>query len=198
MVRQLGEMGAELVAVPRLDRVDDQPVQPHAADAREPVVEGVADEDVCESEATGAAGRVGDDTCGQRLVQRLEHLVARRVVEQRERVELELATEHRRQQQHAVAVGREVGETAGDDVADGLRDREPALVRDALDGEEADDLGDEERIAVGVFVQGPDEPRGRRAGDAGQLDVLGELAPAQSGEREPARHRLPREFGQRL
>ena len=45
----------------------------------------------------------------------------------RERVEGELSAQHRREQQHAVALLREVGEPAGDHVPDVLRDGEPEL-----------------------------------------------------------------------
>ena len=61
--------GSRLVAVERLERLDDLPVQPDAAGAREPVVERVADEDVREAQASGRAGDVGDDAGGDRLVE---------------------------------------------------------------------------------------------------------------------------------
>ena len=101
VVRELGEVGSRLVAVERLERLDRQPVQPDAAGGREPLVERVADEDVGEAKTTAAAGNVGDDAGGHRLVEHVEQLVLRDAGQARERVERELAAEHRREhEQH--------------------------------------------------------------------------------------------------
>ena len=79
-------------------------VQPDAAARREPLVERVADQDVGEAQAAGRAGDVGDDARGHRLVERLEQLIPETAAESSERVDAELAADHRREHQHAVAL----------------------------------------------------------------------------------------------
>ena len=68
---------------------------------------------------------------------------------------------------------------------------------DALDGQEAHDLADEERIPLGLRVQPGHQ---LRRGDLRrrQFDVLRDLALAQPAKREAAGHRLAGDFGQHL
>src|SRR5438445_12443641 len=60
VVCELGEVGARLVAVERLECSERLPVEPDAAGRRDPFVERVAREGVRAAEATGTAGDVGD------------------------------------------------------------------------------------------------------------------------------------------
>ena len=79
----------------------------------------------------GPPGTSETTPSGHRLVERLEQLVFSERFQPSERVERELASEHRRQHQYPVAFLREVGEPAGDDVADALRDGEPGPAVDS-------------------------------------------------------------------
>ena len=76
MVSKLGQVWSRLSSVERLERLDRQPVQAHAAGARKPVVERVADEDVREAKSAGAGGEVGEDAVGDRLVGQVEQLTS--------------------------------------------------------------------------------------------------------------------------
>jgi hypothetical protein len=95
-------------------------VQQHATSAAEPLVEGVADEDVREAGAAGRTVDVGDDARRDRLVERVEQRVLRDVAEPGERIERELAPENGGKDERPVARVREMGEPPGDDVADSL------------------------------------------------------------------------------
>ena len=50
-------------------------MQPDAARGGEPLIQGVADEDVRETKAIGGAGNVGEHARGDRLVERVEQLI---------------------------------------------------------------------------------------------------------------------------
>src|SRR4029078_6623311 len=77
VMRELRQMRATVHSVTRLEGFDRQPVQPQAPAGREPLVEGVPDQNVRESELTGAPWNLGYDTGGDRLVQRLEPCILR-------------------------------------------------------------------------------------------------------------------------
>ncbi len=194
VVRELGQVRPRIGAAERLERVHDTTVQPHAPRARQALVERVPDDHVREAQPSRAAGDLGDDARRERLVERLEHRVLRYAGELSEDVRPELAADDRCEHQRVAAGNGEVGDPAGDHVADALRHRRPG---GALDGHEAHDLADEQRVAVRVRVQRGSE-RGRCAGSRRQAEVLGQIALAEAAEREHARERLTRDLGEHL
>ena len=72
----------------------------------------------------------------------------------------------------------------GDDIPDALRNCNASLERKQAHG-----LTDEERIAIGLLVQGRDQLRGREL-RRGELHVLGDVVLAQPGERDASGDRL--------
>ena len=123
----LCQLGPVVLAVMRLQRRQRAPVQPDAAGGRQPFVERVPDEYVSEAQAPGLARHVGDDACGHRLVEHVQEVVDRDAAHAGEGVEREVAAQDRREHEHPVALGREVGEPAGDRVAHGRGDGEPDI-----------------------------------------------------------------------
>ena len=118
-----------------------------------------------------------------------------------ERVERELAAEHGREHQHAVALLREVGEPAGDDVADALRDgrrssavdfgRTPSTESRRTISPTKSGLPSVSSYSAATSWRGCDLRRR-------QLDVLRDLRLAEPGERQAAGHGLAGELGQHL
>src|SRR2546428_5966312 len=149
-----------------------------------------------EAKSSRRAGYVRDNTSRQRLVERLEDLVLRDGIETRKCAERELATEHGGEDELAIALVRQVPESPGNDVPNGLWDRDSGLGVYALDGEQAHDLAHEQRVTLGFFVQRGSELRRGELG-RGQLDVLGDVLLAQPSQRDPPRHRFTDDLGQR-
>ena len=73
-----------------------------------------------EAKVTRRAGNIRNHASGHRLVEHVEQLILRHAGDPSERLECELPAEHRRELEHTVALLGEVGQTAGDDVADAL------------------------------------------------------------------------------
>ena len=183
VVCKLCEMWPQLLAIERLELFHDQPVRMDATHGGEPLVDGVSDEDVREAKVTRRAGNIRNHASGHRLIEYLEQLIFRHAGDTSERLECELLAEHRRDLEHAVALLGQVGESAGDDVADALRDGDPSSRArpQPLDREQAHRLADEERIPLGLLVQRLRELR-RSELRGGQLDVLGDFLLAQPVE----------------
>ena len=125
-------------------------------------------------------------------------LLAEIVGEGGELLDAELAAEHRGRAQDLLAALREALEAAADDLPHAVGDahapvlpgRQPLGREGTLLDEQAHDLGHEERVALGVAVDGRDQGVGRRdAGRAGDeaADVLGVEAAAAG----PARRGAP-------
>jgi hypothetical protein len=199
MVGELGEVGLGVTGIQGFEHFADLPVQAQAPARAQPVVERVTDEGVGEAQTARAGGHVGHDALPDRFVEELEDAVRRVLARPRKRLEVELAAEDRREYQQAIALVREVGESASDDVADVLRDGKPNLGaggrRDPLEGEEAHDLADEERIPLGLLVQRRDE-LGRGDLRRCRLDVGRHVFLAQPAGRKASGHRLPSDLGQ--
>ena len=90
-----------------------------------------------------------------RLVEQLEDGATLESADTRQRIEIELAAEHRGQGEKPVALVREMAQTAADHLPHALRDRKRRhrrLVQASLRGEQPHDLADEERVAVGLGV----------------------------------------------
>jgi hypothetical protein len=197
-VRVLCQLADLALAVHRLERLQRMPVQPDAAGGRQPLVDRVPDEDVSEAQAPGLAGHVGDDARGHRLVEHVQEVVDRDAAHAGEGVEREVAAQDRREHEHPVAVGREVGEPAGDHVAHGLGDGESNGLRLAtFDREQPHDLAHEQRVALRLGVQRRNELR-RRDRPRRAHDVVGDVALAQPSERDAPRTGLPRDGGDQL
>ncbi len=104
-----------------------------------------------------------------------------------EDVEPELATDDRRDDQHARAVGRQPVEPPTDHLAHALRDarvdgqRRQRVLEAPLGDQQAHDLGHEEGVALGLAVERADEAR--FGDDAGRhLDVAADVTLGQPGE----------------
>ena len=172
MQRQLGEAAFHLHRL-ALDRLADLAVQAHAACRGHVLVERLAHDGVREAVVLGRVRLLDDQAGGDRLVEQVEELVALALADDLERVEVELPPEDRRDREHLVAVVGEVLQPPADDLADALRDPDaPAaggvgLVEPALGREQAHDLADEERVALGLAVHRLDEGLGR--GSAGSV-----------------------------
>jgi hypothetical protein len=72
MVRKLREVRSGVFAVQSFERLDRLPVQPVASGSREPFVDRVADENVCEAESTRPSRNVGKDASRQCFVESFE------------------------------------------------------------------------------------------------------------------------------
>ena len=124
---------------------------------RQPVVERVTNEDVREPQPTRDPGDARHHASDHCLIEDVEQIVLRESAEVRERVDRELASQHRGEQQQVVALAREMGQTAGDHVPNALRDRQmnfaSGMQPDPLERQEPHGLGDEQRVALGLRIQ---------------------------------------------
>jgi hypothetical protein len=107
--------------------VNREPVETHTARGGDPVIQRVADEHVREPHLVVGPGNVGEHARPHRLVELLEQVVVRDGREPCERSGRELATQHRCEQEDAVAPVGEVCETTGDHVPDALGDVEMSV-----------------------------------------------------------------------
>ena len=159
-----------------LERLGDLAVRPGLAGRPEVVVEGVLDQGVGEGVVAGvsvssrtnvaavAASRMSSTSSSGRHGGPSEH------------VEVEVAADHRGERQHPLGVAAEPPDTGADHGADaGRQAPSPRVVAVATHrpvtaswliapglGEMAEDLADEERVAVGLAMQRPGEAQRRR------------------------------------
>ena len=121
----------------------------------------------------------------------------------RELLEGELAAEDRGRAQDLLAALGEALEAAPDDLAHAVGDAHaPVLLggqplggEGTLLDEEADDLGHEERVALGVAVDGGDQGLGwRDAGGAG--DEAADVVGIEAAQQDPLVEALPGQLGQ--
>ena len=96
-MRELREMGVEVRGVQRLEGLADLPVELYPATPRQAVVGGVPDQGVGEAHAADRAGNLRDDARLDSLVEQLEDGATLESADTRQRIEIELAAEHRRQ-----------------------------------------------------------------------------------------------------
>jgi hypothetical protein len=190
-------------------RLGGADVQALPARPAEPLVERLPHQRVVER-VGGALGRsVLHDEAGR---QRLLHGVQRRVLLQAgddgQQVEVTALAEHRRGSEHAPARVRQARHAPPHGLADLVGDRRAidrdialpatvALVDHAALGEVADDLLDEERVAVGLRVQAVHEV-GRHVVSGRALQQLGDLLLAQPRQRQPLDQPLAAQVGERL
>ena len=143
------------------------------------MVGGVPDQGVGEAHAADRAGDLRDDARLDRLVEQLEDGAALESADTRQRIEIELAAEHRGKREKPVALVREVAQAAADHLPHALRDgkrRRRRLVKASLRGEQPHDLADEQRVALGLGVHRRGQVGCGRAG-RGELDEAGDVVP---------------------
>ncbi len=143
-----------------------------------------------------AAGLPGgpDQPRGDRLVGGLAQLRLRDVADPGDQLAVELAADRRGDGQRAVGRLREPVEAAADHLADALRDVElpraggggRVLGQPPLAGEQADDLAEEERVALGLGVDRLGEA-GRRLDPGRHLYVAGDDVGVEAAQRDPPR-----------
>jgi hypothetical protein len=187
------------LAVQTFERFDREPVQPDSPGRREAVVERVADQHVREPQPAGTRRHVGHEPCGHRLVERLEQRVLRHLAHPRERRSRELASEHGRKLEHAVAFHGEVSEAPGDHVPDALGIAIVVSISPATPSRARSRtvLRDEERVSLRLLVQRRAISPVTRAPLRSARRTRNRIR-AQARERQPARHRLARELRERL
>jgi hypothetical protein len=88
------------------------------------VVSGFPDQGVGKAHAADLPGDFRDHASLHPLVEQLEDGAALEPADTSQRIEIELAAEHRGQREKPVALVREMAETAADHLSDALRDRE--------------------------------------------------------------------------
>ena len=183
-----------------LDRAGDASVEPRPLRHAELLVERLPHEGVGERIAPQRLGDLGYEPCRRRLVDQLEELSARELVDvlrhfrgdlvvdrAPEQVDLELAPDHGGPGQDEVALVRELVEAAANDLADPLRNSHEHVaqvarpVQPALRGEQAHDLGDEERVPLGLLVDCAHQLRAR-LNVRGHLDEARHVRLAQAAE----------------
>ena len=203
VVGQLRQVRLRVRPVQALQHLRHLAVEPHATGGLELVVERLPDEPVREGVSARAARQLEDYAGGHRLVEHLQHPVLRETAHARERIEPELAPEHRGNGQHPVALRREAPEAAPEDLADPLRHAglpvgpRVGALETALGDEQLHDLPQEEGVAFGLRVDHRDErPGGGHTG--GHLDVPADVLLAEPVQRDAAGDRLPRQVPERL
>ena len=201
VVGQLRQVGIEVGAAQALDRLADASVQPRPAQLREPVVQGRAHERVREGVAADTP-RLAQDPGLDALLERADQ---RFLLERRDRMQhvvVELAADHRRHRERLARLRVEPPQAPRCHLAHAVRDarlgeRDVGLQCVVALAQVADDLLDEERIAVGLAVQGVHEGRlGARHAERG--DQLGHLGLRQAAHREVLEHAFAADVGDQL
>ena len=181
-------------------------MQPHAPRAAELAVQRGVDERVGERVPVGAARHLADHARAAGLLDRRDHVVGRKVRDPLDHLEVELAAEHRPQRQHSLRRLGEVGESPRDHVAHALGQTHPLRQRcggvagiggSACLGQVARELDDEERVALGLLVDRPDQ-RIRRLGAAALARERGHVLAREPAEMEPLDGKIALEVGQRV
>ena len=170
------------------DRLADARVQPRAAQRREAVVERRAHQRVGEGVAADAAVDLAQHAGAHRLVERRDEVVPRQRPERLEQPEVDLAPDHRRDLDRLARRRRQPPQAPRGDPAHalghpGLLEVDRALEAARRVAQVAQDLLDEERVALGLAVQRRDEVGGGRGGAVG-LDQLADLAGVEALERD--------------
>jgi hypothetical protein len=186
----------------RLDRLADRTMQAAAPCRAQFVVQRHPDQVV--GELVTSFRRLLDDMRGDAFVQSVQQAVVGgppRGVQQQ--VEREVPADHRGEPKHVVARCRQQIEAPADDLlhafgdAHRRRQRRQRCAEHTLLLQEPHDLAEEERIPLGLRVQGRSEPRRRpRPGRRG--DELVHLLRGQAGQMNASRVRHPRQTAKRV
>jgi hypothetical protein len=170
----------------RFDRRAHPTVQAAPARRSQLAVERLCHEGVGELERPG--GRLDDDPSRQRGIESLERAVGVEPAGVGEDVEVELSADHRGHPQHRLQVVREAADAPADDVAHGGGnvDRDGSRLQAPFALHQPDELGDEERVAVGALVQARCHRRQVDPGEVGrQAEQVGDVVGSESGQPQP-------------
>ena len=177
MVRELREMSVEVRRVEGLESFAAAPMELYAAASRQAVVGGVPHQGMGEAHAANRAVNLRYDARVDALVEQFEKGVELESADSRQRLEIELAAQHRGQAEQPVALVREMAQAAADHLSHALRDCERPrcrLTQASLRREQTHDLPDEERVALGLGMHGGAQFRcGPVRG--GELDEAGDV-----------------------
>lgn len=163
VVRELREVWLGVAGVQLFEDLPEPAVEPDAPGGRHRVVERVADQRVREAQAAQGAGHVRDDAGVGRLVEHVQQVVASELARALERLEAELAPDHRREREDAAAVVGEPLQATLDHVTHTLGNRQAPqrLTRRGLETpfvhQQTHHLANEERIAFRLAVDGGDD-----------------------------------------
>ena len=165
VMRDLGEVRIEVVAVRALEQATHRPVELEPPARREIAVQRLAHEVVGERVATWCRGDFGDQADGGRLREHGLHAGVAQPARALEQMQVELASDHGREPERRDRLAREGRHAATDQVSNLLGDAQERIpgplveARERVAGrEEADDLTEEERIASRDLVQPRDGP----------------------------------------
>ena len=162
VMRQLGEMSVDGAPAVRFDAPGDAEVQRLPLRRRDVAVERLGDQHVRETVAPGHLRQRDDQAAGDGVVHRRGQRGRGQIDGVAQQRHVELAAHHRAHRQRALGVGRGQRNALADRHAHAVRDAE-RVQRGSIDAavgtargrrEQADDLADEERVAVGDAVDG--------------------------------------------
>ena len=110
-----------------------------------------------EAVAAGAAGHFREDAGAKRLLHRLQQPLAGEVGDPLEDSQVELPSDHGRDGEDATALSRQAGNPLADHLAHALRDGKSraGTLEATIGGEQVDELGEEERVALGLLKDRP-------------------------------------------
>ncbi len=202
MVGQLGQVRPRIGGIHGLQGLPHAAVQTHPAGRRQVLIHHLADQRVGEAPAAEPTGDRTDDPGRLRLLQQPKQPLAVQAANRLQHAQPEIAADHGGDLQDPPAALGQAAEPLGDDRLDPLRQacrqRRARLARaePALAGEQADDLGDEERVAVGLLVYRRRQPR-RWLHPGDQRDKARHLALVQPAKQQPAAALPPGQVSQR-
>src|SRR5215207_5660058 len=139
-------MGIEVRRVEALEGLADLAAELYPATSRQAVVCGIPNQGMGEAHAPDHARDLGNDARLDPLVEQLEDAVTLESADTRQRIEIELAPEHRGQGEQSVAFVGQMSQPAADHLSHALRDRKRRcwrLVEALFGGQQPHDLPDE-------------------------------------------------------
>jgi hypothetical protein len=190
VVGQLGQVRPRVGGIDGLQHLSDPPVQPHPPGGRQALVEHLTHQRVRKAPAAKSAGDRPDDPGRLGLLQQLQQPPSVQAAGRLQHAQSKVAAQHRGGLQQPLTVVGEAAQPLGDHRLDALRQpgrqhRPGRVAEAALAGQQADDLGDKERVAVALLVHRRRQLRRRRhPGDRGH--EAGHLRLVQ-----PAKHQPP-------
>ncbi len=161
---ELGDMGPRAGAVHPLDQLTDPPVQLQPGRDRQPLVEHLSHQGVREAVPANGAFLLGYDAQRRRFRQRTEDQLDRQLAGGTDQRHVELPAHHRRGRQHLDGVGGQRRQPPPDHRPHAARDRHASPagpLQGGLGGQQAHDLPDEQRVALGRLVDSGDLRFGR-------------------------------------
>ena len=204
VMRQLGQVAAVPAPLRGLDRLPHALVDPGPARHRHPLVERLPDQRVGEQVVAGALVRLGQEAGRERLLERAEELVLGQQHDAFEQCGVDVAADHRRDAEQLDGRRLEPAEPPRDDLLDALGQTEALELRRARAAgvhprleQVADDLLHEERVALGLLVEGMGERARRRLAGAEPYQLSG-VEFAQAADVELGREPVALQLGQRV